>query len=197
MNENRFLLRIKTFMKFLLEGSKRKPTPPFLIATNHSIIAKGRESYHNGNFIVKGNLGKIVIGSYCAIGQDVKVILSNHDMTKTVMQYTFYRKNFGEKKVTDLHETNIQKSVTKIDNDVWIGDNVIILPGVHIYTGAIIAAGAVVSKDVPPYGVVGGVPAKLIKKRFEESKIQELLASKWWEWDEEKIKNNKDFFYNK
>ena len=75
-----------------------------------------------------------------------------------------------------------------IGNDVWIGSNVTILGGITIGHGAIVATGAVVTKDVPPYSVVGGVPAKVIRYRFSEEKIQELLDEKWWEWNDEKIK---------
>ena len=163
-------------------------TAPYLITTKGSIVSKGKESYHNGNFIVKGHDGTLEIGSYCAIGADVKVILSNHDVDRTCMQYTFYKKYF------DLQGKAVDKIVTRIENDVWIGDNVIILPGVTIGTGAVLGAGAIVTKDVAPYSIVAGCPAKLIRKRFPEDKIQQLLASEWWNWSEQKIKENRAFF---
>ena len=81
-----------------------------------------------------------------------------------------------------------------IENDVWIGANVVILPGVTIGNGAIIAAGAVVTKDVPPYAIAGGVPAKIIKYRFESEIITKLLAIQWWDWNIEKIEKNRDLF---
>lgn len=183
------LKRIKTLIKIWLTQSKSDLYPPFLISTKGQIISKGKESYHNGNFIVKGAGGILEIGSYCAIGSDVKVILSNHDVSQVCMQYTFYRKNF------DINLT--QKSellTTVIENDVWVGDNVMIMPGVQIGTGAVLGAGAIVTKNVEPYSIVGGNPAKLIRKRFSEERISELLASKWWDWDEEKIKMNQQFF---
>jgi len=182
------LERIKILIWFLKENSKPKPQPPYLIETKGQILSKGRESYHNGNFTVKGE-GVLEVNNYCAIGTDVKVLLSNHGQEFPSMQYTFYIKNFGESPLGK----NSNKTI--IQNDVWIGDNVIILPRVTIGTGAILAANAIVTKDVAPYSVVGGNPAKVIKKRFSEDKIQELLASKWWEWDQETIKNNKEFFF--
>ena len=82
-----------------------------------------------------------------------------------------------------------------IGNDVWIGHNVIILPGVTIHDGAVCAAGAVVTHDVPPYTIVGGVPAKPIRKRFSDDIIEQLLKIRWWDWPEEKIRENIEYFY--
>ena len=82
-----------------------------------------------------------------------------------------------------------------IGNDVWIGRNAIILPGNTIGDGAIIAAGAVVTHDVPPYTIVGGVPARPIRKRFSDDIIEKLLEIKWWDWPEEKIVENFEYFY--
>ena len=79
---------------------------------------------------------------------------------------------------------------------MWIGYNVTILGGVSIGDGAIVAAGAVVTKDVEPYTIVGGVPAKPLKKRFTDEQIEFLLGFKWWEKDREWIKENKDYFLN-
>lgn len=181
--------RIKTLIKVWISQSKAELHPPFLITTKGQISSKGKESYHNGNFIVKGSGGVLEIGSYCAIGADVKIILSNHDVSQVCMQYTFYRKNF------DINPSQKSEPLTTvIENDVWIGDNVMIMPGVRIGTGAVLGAGAIVTKNVQAYSIVGGNPAKLIRKRFSDERINELLASKWWEWDEEKFKKNQEFF---
>lgn len=77
-----------------------------------------------------------------------------------------------------------------IGNDVWIGYEAVIMAGVHIGDGAIIGTRAVVTKDVPPYTIVGGVPAKEIKKRFDQKTVDELLDMKWWDWDRQKIQEN-------
>jgi acyl-[acyl carrier protein]--UDP-N-acetylglucosamine O-acyltransferase len=82
-----------------------------------------------------------------------------------------------------------------VGHDVWIGANAVILSGVNIGNGAVVAAGAVVNKDVPPYAVVGGVPAKLIKMRFEPEQIAALEKIQWWNWPLEKIRANLDLFY--
>lgn len=84
----------------------------------------------------------------------------------------------------------IKAGNTNIGNDVWIGSEAMIMPGVTIGDGAIIAARAVVTKDVQPYSVVGGNPATFIKTRFEQKEIAQLLTMKWWNWQEEKIKEN-------
>lgn len=161
--------------------------PPFQFKTKGNIIA-GIESYHNGNFAVKGN-GILEIGNYCAIGSDVKIILTNHNFNYASMQYTFYRKNFGE------FPYPLQQGNVVIGNDVWIGDNVIILPNVKIGNGAIIGANSTVTKDVGAFEIVGGNPARKIRKRFSEERIIELEEIKWWDWDTEKIVSNKDFFF--
>lgn len=179
--------RLKILARFIVKNAKIE-SPPFLIISEGRIKSKGRESYHNGNFTVKGSSGTLEVGSYCAIGADVKVILSNHDMSNTCMQYTFYRKNFNVNPIID------QSVTTVIENDVWIGDNVMIMPGVKISTGAVLAAGAIVTKNVEPYTIVGGNPAKAIRKRFSEDRIKLLLESKWWTWDDETIQKNKEFF---
>lgn len=162
---------------------------PFPITTHNQIVSKGRHSVHNGDFVVKGKGGLLEIGSYCAIGHGVKVILTNHYYDYPAVEYDFYLDHFGE------FPYKLEKKVTVIEHDVWIGDNAILLPGIRVGTGSIIGAGAIVTKDVPPYVIVGGNPAKIIKSRFSEETIRELLASEWWNWDDEKIKANKDFFF--
>ncbi|WP_299485003.1 CatB-related O-acetyltransferase [uncultured Allomuricauda sp.] len=85
----------------------------------------------------------------------------------------------------------------KIGNDVWIGRDAKIMDGVTVGDGSVIATGSIVTKDVPPYAIVGGVPAKVIKYRFDEETIEKLLKLKWWDFSEEKILQNKNFFNEK
>lgn len=184
-----FLYRIRLLLSFLNKNSKPKKVAPFLITTENQIMSRGRESYHNGDFTVKGKGGVLEIGSFCAIGVGVTVILENHFYDYPAIEFDFYKKYFGG------YPYKIEKKTSFIENDVWIGDNVIILPEVRVATGAILAAGAIVTKDVPPYAIVGGNPARIIRYRFDENTISELLQSKWWEWDDQKIRDNKDFFF--
>ncbi|WP_130734317.1 CatB-related O-acetyltransferase [Flavobacterium sp. J27] len=183
--------RIKRWLqlkvKNLLENEK---LPIKMLSSNNLYV--GKNSYHNGRLEIRGNY-KIEIGSYCAFGRDIKLITSNHDYNFPVMQYGFYQKHFQQKPKNENRNTSEYSIV--IGNDVWIGDNVSILPNVIIGTGAIIGTGSVVTKDVAAYTIVGGVPAKYIKDRFSQKTKEKLLESEWWNWDDETIQKNKDFFF--
>lgn len=146
----------------------------------------GRGSRINGPAIIKGS-GSTKIGNYCAIGDNLRVISSNHETTNVNLQY-------GLQKKIGLTPNKSKKSNVEIGNNVWIGDSVIILAGVIIGNGAIIAAGSVVTKNIEPYSIFGGVPAKLIKYRFSKDKIIEIEKSKWWDWSLNKMKKNISFF---
>lgn len=131
---------------------------------------------------------KLIIGKFCMIASGVTFIMNgaNHKMDGiTAYPFNIFGKDWkvAEPKLADLP----YKGDTVVGNDVWIGTNVTIMPGVHIGDGAIIASNATVTKDVAPYSIVGGNPAKELKKRFSDAKIQALLDMQWWNWDLEKI----------
>jgi acetyltransferase-like isoleucine patch superfamily enzyme len=130
--------------------------------------------------------GQISIGKYCQIGAYVAIHGTNHPITHPSI-YINYRLFNGE-----LSKYKVSKPVT-VGNDVWIGHAVIILGGVSIGDGAIIGAGSVVTKDVEPYSIVGGNPAKLIRKRFDDNIIKELQEFKWWEKTPEEMSNLRTF----
>ncbi|QXP50775.1 CatB-related O-acetyltransferase [Cellulophaga sp. HaHa_2_95] len=138
------------------------------------------------------------VGKFCSVAKHSLIGLGIHPTDLISTTPLFYRKN-NPLKVKLLKEDlgfEEYKPIT-IGHDVWIGARAIVMDGVEIGTGAIVASGAVVTKDIPPYAIVGGVPAKLIKYRFSEEKIEELLSSEWWEWDLEKInKYQKEKFAN-
>ena len=152
------------------------------------------------------------IGRYCSINGTAK-IWNNHSMdcitTSPILDHIgFYRwetndrirdyvRKYGRhKENAAFEESSIRDNkAVVIGNDVWIGAYVSILPGVHIGDGAVIAAGAVVTKDVEPYAIVGGVPAKVIRYRFDRESIEALLQIKWWNWTHEKIEDNLELFY--
>jgi virginiamycin A acetyltransferase len=132
---------------------------------------------------------KLIIGKFCSIASDVKFIMNgaNH-RTDWLTTYPF--PIFAGGWEVAMPETWPNKGDTVIGNDVWIGYDALTLPGIHIGDGAIIAARAVVTRDVAPYAVVGGNPATEISKRFQEQAIAELLAIRWWDWPIEKITRN-------
>ena len=138
------------------------------------------------------NGDKLKIGKFCSIACGAKFLFTsaNHTM-RSLSTYPF--PIFFEE--WELDAKNIceawdNKGDIVIGNDVWIGFEAVILSGVTIGDGAIIGTRAVVTKDVPPYTIVGGIPAKPIRKRFDDETIAQLEALNWWDWDEETIRNN-------
>ncbi|MBD1572590.1 Vat family streptogramin A O-acetyltransferase [Vibrio sp. S17_S38] len=140
---------------------------------------------------------KLIIGKFCSIAKDVKFIMNgaNHKMSG-FSSYPFYI--FGHDWLKSLPAENELpfKGDTKIGNDVWIGYEATVMPGVSIGNGAIIASKSVVVSDVPDYGIVGGNPAQIIKYRFDEATIQQLLSIAWWNWSTEKITENLELIAN-
>jgi virginiamycin A acetyltransferase len=133
---------------------------------------------------------KLIIGKFCAIASGVKFIMNggNHH-TGTLSSYPF--SIFGHDWESAAPAGGYpSKGDTVIGNDVWIGYEAVIMPGVHVGDGAVIASKAVVSKDVAPYTIVGGNPASLIRNRFKQSVIYQLLSIRWWDWDLDKITRN-------
>lgn len=130
---------------------------------------------------------KLIIGKFCAIAKGIEFVMNgaNHRMC-SVTTYPFNIMGGGWEQFTPALEDLPLKGDTVIGNDVWIGQNVTVMPGVHIGDGAIIAANSVVAKDVPAYCIAGGNPCKIIKKRFDDELITYLLDLKWWDWDAEK-----------
>lgn len=138
------------------------------------------------------NNDKLLIGKFCSIACKSKFLMTsgNHTM-KSLSTYTFpifYEEWGGD--VSHITDAWDNKGDIVIGNDVWIGYNAIIMSGVKVGDGAIIGTRAIVTNDVPPYTIVGGIPAKVIKKRFSDDIILKLLKIKWWDWSVEKIKAN-------
>lgn len=137
------------------------------------------------------NRDKLIVGKFCSIACGAKFIFTsaNHAM-RSLSTYTFpiFFEEWGldVKNITGAWDN---KGDIIIGNDVWIGYEAVIMSGVKIGDGAIIGTRAIVTKDVPPYTIVGGVPAKPIRRRFSDETIAELLDLKWWDWPPEQIKN--------
>ena len=134
----------------------------------------------------------LIIGKFCSIACGVKFLFNSANHTlKSLSNYTFplFFEEWGldKKNVASAWDN---KGDIIIGNDVWIGYEAVIMAGVHIGDGAVIAARAVVTKDVPPYTIVGGTPARKIRMRFEEETIAKLQQIQWWNWPVEKIRRS-------
>tara|TARA_B110001450_G_C17637054_1_gene487630 strand:- start:490 stop:1143 length:654 start_codon:yes stop_codon:yes gene_type:complete len=134
-----------------------------------------------------------IIGKYCSIARNTVIAPSSHNYEWVSTSHLLTLKDFG---FINEDILSSQADPVIIGNDVWIGINAIVLRGIKIGDGAVVAAGAVVTKDVAPYSIVGGVPAKHIKFRYSKNQIKHLLNIMWWEWDKKKLKKNISLFYD-
>ncbi|WP_264781349.1 DapH/DapD/GlmU-related protein [Haladaptatus sp. T7] len=150
----------------------------------------GKVTIEDGTNLVDRNevIGTVQIGKYCAIARRVTFQGRNHLMHNPGIQMRFYREKLDDR----LEE--VTNGPIVIGSDVWIGTESIILSDVEIGSGAVIGAGSIVTDDVEPYSVVAGVPAQHKKWRFPEHIREQLLEEKWWEWSEQKIQRNREFF---
>lgn len=129
----------------------------------------------------------LTIGKFCSIAETVEIIVDGNHRTDWVTTFPLSQILLNDWSCRGHPEG---KGNMRIGNDVWIGMKVLIMPGVNIGDGAVIAAGSVVTHDVLPYQIVGGAPARFIKERFPYSQFSDLMSIKWWDWDIEKIKEN-------
>ena len=126
----------------------------------------------------------LVIGKFCSIGRDVKIYLGGEHRLDWVSTYPF--SDFFES-AKKMPKHSISKGSVIIENDVWIGIDATILSGITLGNGCVVGAGSVVTKSVPPYAVVAGNPARIVKYRFDQATIEKLLQMKWWDWPVKKI----------
>lgn len=164
---------------------------PNSIILNGVII--GDYSYINYGSVIGP---KTLIGKFCSIAYNSLIGLYEHP-TNFVSTHPATYGIYGGKNLFGLQDTFADKPAPIIGNDVWIGANAVVLRGVTINDGAIIAAGAVVTKDVPAYSIVAGVPAKIIKYRFDKETIEFLQNLKWWDLPREELQKYKYLFENK
>ena len=168
-----------------LRNCKIDKTAKVGTGTNCIGVQMGRYSYMGkNNSVANATIGSFCsIASYCAIGGGAHPL----DMVSTSPVFyngkNIFNQNFGDIK------TELNKPVV-IGNDVWIGEAVFINDGIKVGDGAIIGAHSVVTHDVPPYAVVAGAPAKVIRYRFSEEAIEKLIKIKWWDWSEEELKKH-------
>ena len=184
---------IKEIFKLLKVGKRKKKwhklhpnsdtTPMNDFDFEHVLIGKG--TYGELNVVDFGGNAKLIINNYVSIAQHVSFILNAEHYTDHISTYPFKVKILRTQNTESFSKGNII-----VDDDVWIGYEAVIMAGVTIGDGAIIGARAVVTKDVPPYTVAGGIPAKPIKKRIPEETIAALSELKWWDWPENRIAQN-------
>lgn len=211
-----YLLRYLKQPKLFLEDRRRSVLID-LSANARRCIFEGRNRIYEsvevmhteigrGSYVgPRSSLNRCKIGRYCSIGPEVMVLpglhpldgrLSTHPCFYSTQQQSGFtyvdRQSFDEMAYLDSEN----RFVVEIGSDVWIGGRVVILGGVKIGHGAVIAAGSVVTKDVDAYSIVGGIPAKHIRYRFDESKREECLRECWWEQDETWITSNLEKFEN-
>lgn len=154
------------------------------------MVDVGNYTYGPINILSDNNLSKLHIGHYCSIGPETLFVLNSEHDYKTFSTYPFKTICLDDK--TNEAES---KGDIWVDDDVWIGTRATIMSGVHIGQGAVIGACALVTKDVPPYSIVGGVPAKIIKYRFDEEVIDKLKQMDYSKLTKENIINNIDLIY--
>ena len=151
-------------------------------SSNLNLVNLGNYSYINS-----GKCHMATIGKFCSIGQSVRVGGFGSHPQNISTHPSFFHPNpqIG----ISFYVDNTHKDYTPIEigNDVWIGDNVSIIDGVKIGTGCIIGAGALVTKDIPPYSIAVGVPAKIIRKRFDDNEVAAFLETQWWNFPTSKL----------
>lgn len=154
-------------------------------------ISVGDNSIINGpNTSIKARINEISIGKFCSIARNVDIQEFNHSF-KGMSTY-FVAKHLLNAK--DKNQGIYSNGPIRIGNDVWIATQCVILSGVTIGNGAIVAANTVVNKDVPPYAIVGGTPAKVIGYRFEQPIIDKLQELSWWDWDQPTLEKHRHLF---
>lgn len=187
---------------WVLNGTNNKAYLGKMNITENSSIEIGNMTYFSGSSIVNGN-GQLEIGAFCSLAKGIEVFTSNinHPMNfaTTYNLHSNLRiiENDMGLELPNFHQEikrlEKKKDVT-IGNDVWIGRDVLIMNGISIGDGCIIGARSTITKNCEPYGVYVGSPAKLVKYRFSQDIIRQLLIIKWWKWPYEKISRNKAFF---
>ncbi len=157
---------------------------------NDKLVSVGNGSYGELNVISFTDVSKLKIGNYCSIAQNVSFVLNAEHELYHISTYPFKVATLGVQRGEAISKGDIV-----LEDDVWVGYGATILSGVHIGQGAVIGAGALVNKDIPPYAICGGIPSKVIKYRFDEKMITNLLKIDYGKLSKEKIEEHIEDLY--
>jgi acetyltransferase-like isoleucine patch superfamily enzyme len=164
-------------------------------------ISIGRYTPHTAYIISAEKTDRVGIGNFCSIGYGAVIIANNgHNLTTGFEDYrvaTYAMAVLSKEGFKPSYRLPEKNNFVQIGNDVLVGAYSVILPGVTVGNGAIIGAGSIVTHDIPPYAVVAGTPAKVLRYRYSEEKIAKLQKIAWWSWSDKKIAENMDYFYGK
>lgn len=183
-----YKLKLKLFqIKWKKDNPQNQTVPSCMFLSQFISVGKG--TYGRLNVLTHDEKARLSIGNYCSIAPEATFILSADHYLDHISTYPFLVQTLNGK------YEGVTKGDIIVDDDVWIGYGATIMSGVHIGQGAVIAAGAVVTKDVPPYAIVGGVPAKVIKYRFSPEITEKLMKIDYSRLDKEIIEKNIDKLY--
>lgn len=177
-----------SWIKLIIKNSKwrkknRENFSHLRISTDPNRVSCGKGTYGGIDVLAHNSKYHLYIGSYCSIAPEVLFILESDHNYKSLSTYPFEAKYMGQPEALGKGDINVC-------DDVWIGARSIILSGVTIGQGAVVAAGSIVSKDVPPYAIVGGIPAKVIKYRFDDATIEKLKEIDYSKMDRAFVEQN-------
>lgn len=181
MKDNQILVKRKWYDKIRVSSAPIKIEPHCDFGNSKTLWTMGSFSYSHSQLPATATVGR-----YCSIAFGLCIMGVQHPTTRFTTSPITYDKNFlsiEDKIKTSPIVDSVKDLTITIKNDVWIGQNVTLKNGITINNGAIIAANSVVTKDVPPFAIVGGVPAKVIKYRFDASTIKAILSLSWWEYN--------------
>lgn len=181
-------IKLNRFRKKWSKNNSNNLTKP-MNCFDRSLVNIGNYTYGELNIISFNNKSKLMVGFFCSIAEKVTFLLDVEHHMDYISSYPFNAKIF------DGCDEAFSKGDIVIDDDVWIGYGATIMAGVHVGQGAVVAAGAVVTKDVPPYAIVGGVPAKVIKYRFTDEIIEALMKVDYSKITDKMIKDHIDELY--
>lgn len=185
------LIKNSLMRRIFIKCQRRKTTLSFagnqvLVPPKNALVSVGKKTYGYEHLQIHSwdDSTMIYIGNYCALADNIHIYLGGNHKLDTVSTFPFKVPN------TKKPEMPLSKGDIKIGNDVWIGSHVSIMSGIKIGDGAVIAAHSHVVKDIKPYEIVGGNPARQIRMRFDSDIVRELLRIKWWNWSDSKVEAN-------